>query len=184
MPFNFLAEKGFSINQKLQVGLLHFFFKNLPFSSVSRLFWYHIYIYLIFIISVVVLFHKYRAFNGSQKASVLKKPITTWNLRPSLVILDVSGKFPFNSNPSLVTNTVVYLQQNKTSTEDKYTSSYEKASVYVGVCTAKTRVEAPFLVFHHASVLLAFWCCRHIKSNSNKLMNVSICLERCIQAQY
>jgi len=46
MPFNFLAEKGLNINQKLQVGFLHLFFKNFPFSSVGRLFWCCIYIFL------------------------------------------------------------------------------------------------------------------------------------------
>lgn len=70
---------------------------------------------------------------------MLKKPITTWNLRPSLLTLNVSGKFPFDTSPSLVANEVAYLQQNKTPTGDKYTTSYEKASAYGGVCTGKTR---------------------------------------------
>lgn len=57
---------------------------------------------------------------------------------------------------------VPHLQQIKGPTEDKHTTSYEKASACVGVFTAKTRAEALFLVFHHASVLLAFCCCRYI----------------------
>lgn len=66
-----------------------------------------------------------------------------------------SGKFPFDSNPSLVTNEVSYLQQNKTPAEDKYTISYGKENTCAGVCTAKTKVESPFLV---SSRFSAFGC--------------------------
>lgn len=93
-----------------------------------------------------------------QKGFCIEECITTWTLVPSPLKVAVCGKFSFDSGPSLVANEVSYLQQNKTSTEDKYTTSYGKVSVYVGVCMAETKGEAPFLVFHHASVLLTFCC--------------------------
>lgn len=75
-------------------------------------------------------------------------------------------------------------QEDKYKTEEKYMTSYGKESVSVEVCTAETKEEAPFLVLHHASVLLFCCCCGLTKSNSNKLINVSIYLEKYKKAQY